>query len=65
MEPPPPRFESPPPRPEPPPSEAEAALPVLSILGDVARKRLREPKVIAGMMGALLTILLVRRRRRP
>jgi carbon monoxide dehydrogenase subunit G len=62
--PPPPPPPPPPPRPEPPPSEAEAALPVLSVLGDVALKRLREPKVIGAIAAVAVVGLMIRRRRR-
>jgi carbon monoxide dehydrogenase subunit G len=54
----------PPPRPEPPPSEREAALPVLSIVGDVALRRLRDPKVIGTIAAVAVVGLVLRRRRR-
>jgi uncharacterized protein len=54
----------PPPRPEPPPSETEAALPVLSIVGDVALRKLREPKVIGAIAAVAVVGLMLRRRRR-
>jgi uncharacterized protein len=58
------RAAQPPPRPEPPPSEHEAALPVLSIVGDVALRKLREPKVIGAIAAVAVVGLMLRRRRR-
>jgi carbon monoxide dehydrogenase subunit G len=52
------------PPPEPPPSEREAALPVLSIVGDVALRKLREPKVIGAIAAVAVVGLMLRRRRR-
>jgi carbon monoxide dehydrogenase subunit G len=54
----------PPPPPEPPPSEREAALPVLAIVGDVALRKLREPKVIGAIAAVAVVGLMLRRRRR-
>jgi carbon monoxide dehydrogenase subunit G len=54
----------PPPRPEPPSSETEAALPVLSIVGDVSLRKLREPKVIGAIAAVAVVGLMLRRRRR-
>jgi uncharacterized protein len=44
--------------------EREAALPVLSIVGDVALRRLREPKVIGTIAAVAVVGLMLRRRRR-
>jgi carbon monoxide dehydrogenase subunit G len=55
---------APPPPPEPPPSEREAALPVLAIVGDVALRKLREPKVIGTIAAVAVVGLILRRRRR-
>jgi hypothetical protein len=55
----------PPPDPAAPPrAESEAALPVLAIVGDVALKRLREPKVIGTIAAVAVVGLMLRRRRR-
>jgi carbon monoxide dehydrogenase subunit G len=53
-----------PPLPSPPAPAAEPeGLPVLSLAGSVIAARLRNPKVLAGLAGALVAILLLRRRR--
>jgi uncharacterized protein len=44
--------------------ESEAALPVLSIVGDVALRKLREPKVIGAIAAVAVVGLMLRRRRR-
>ncbi len=44
--------------------EREAALPVLPIVGDVALRRLREPKVIGAIAAVAVVGLMLRRRRR-
>jgi len=44
--------------------EREAALPVLAIVGDVALRRLREPKVIGAITAVAVVGLMLRRRRR-
>ena len=44
--------------------EREAALPVVSIVGDVALRRLREPKVIGTIAAVAVVGLMLRRRRR-
>jgi uncharacterized protein len=69
-----PSAEEPAPPPPPPPltpdpaapprAESEAALPVLAIVGDVALKRLREPKVIGTIAAVAVVGLMLRRRRR-
>jgi carbon monoxide dehydrogenase subunit G len=52
-----------PPSPPAPAAEPEG-LPVLSIAGGVIAARLRDPKVLAGLAGVLIAILLLGRRRR-
>jgi hypothetical protein len=44
--------------------EREAALPVLAIVGDVALRKLREPKVIGAIAAVTVVGLMLRRRRR-
>jgi MYXO-CTERM domain-containing protein len=44
--------------------EREAALPVLAIVGDVALRKLREPKVIGTLAAVAVVGLMLRRRRR-
>jgi carbon monoxide dehydrogenase subunit G len=44
--------------------EREAALPVLAIVGDVALRKLREPKVIGAIAAVAVVGLMLRRRRR-
>jgi carbon monoxide dehydrogenase subunit G len=48
----------------PPRAESEATLPVLAIVGDVALKRLRDPKVIGAIAAVAVAGLMLRRRRR-
>jgi uncharacterized protein len=59
---PPPTAEAPPSQ-APPAGEDEAALPVLDIVGPVIAKRLRDPKVLAGIGAVLALVFLLRWRK--
>jgi uncharacterized protein len=63
--PPPPPMARPAPPPPPPVAPAGGdSLPILSIAGGVIGQRLRNPKVIAGLAGAAVLVVALRRRRR-
>lgn len=50
--------------PPPPPPASEEGLPILSILGSVLAARLRDPRVLAGLVAVAYVVVRLRRRRR-